>query len=70
MDKQTLIKSMKEYTNGTPFINASQIAKFLRRSRDTLPELVRGLDYLQTGREKKYFVPDVAERIMVQRRTG
>jgi hypothetical protein len=70
MDKQALIKSMKEYTKGTPFINTSEIARFLRRSRDALPELVGGLDYLQTGREKKYFIPDVAERIMNQRQTG
>lgn len=64
MDKQTLVRDLKSYVGGAAFINQSQLAKYLRRSREAIPDLLQGLDYLQTGREKKYFIPDIASRIL------
>ncbi|NLE25534.1 MAG: hypothetical protein GX625_09370 [Clostridiaceae bacterium] len=67
MDRQILIKDMKQYVGGGGFINQSQIAKYLRRSRDCIPPLVEDLDFLSTGREKKYFIPDIASRLLDHR---
>ncbi|MDD2301958.1 MAG: hypothetical protein PHG30_05310, partial [Eubacteriales bacterium] len=55
------------YVGGGGFINQSQIAKYLRRSRDCIPPLVEDLDFLSTGREKKYFIPDIASRLLDHR---
>jgi len=64
VDKQTLIQELKDHVGGGGFINHSQIAKYIRRSRDVVPEMVRGLSVFQTGREKKYFIREVAPRIL------
>lgn len=66
MDKKTLVRSMEKHT-GCAFINPTQLAKYLRRSRTAMPDLLSGMDYLATGRERKYFIPDVAERLMENR---
>jgi len=70
MDKKSLINSMERYVGGSAFINKSQLAKYLRRSRDAMPNLLSGLDYLETKREKKYFIPDVAQKLMDLRACG
>jgi len=67
MDKQMLIRDMKQFIGGGGFINVSQITKYLKRSRDCVSTLVEGLDYLVTGREKKYFILDITSRIMEYR---
>lgn len=46
------------------FPNISQIAEYLHWSRDKVRTLVEGLDYVQTGRSKQYFVVDVVNRLM------
>lgn len=46
------------------FPNISQIAEYLHWSRDKVRTLVAGLDYVETGRSKQYFVVDVVNRLM------
>ena len=70
MDKQSLIKSMEKHVGDAAFINQSQLAKYLKRSRMAMPELVDGRDYLETKREKRFFIPDIAQRLMDQRKSG
>ena len=67
MTKQDLIRDIKNEIGGGGFINTSQLAKYHRCSRDRIPELVNGLDCIRTGREKKYFIPDVAARLLDSR---
>ena len=67
MDKQTLIRDIKQYVGGGGFINTSQLAKYNRCSRDRIPELVEGLDVIKTGRERKYFIPDIAAKLLDSR---
>ncbi|MDD4591704.1 MAG: hypothetical protein PHG06_14935 [Parabacteroides sp.] len=64
MDKQTLVRDLKSHVGGAAFINQTQMAKYLKRSREAIPGLLKGLDYLETGREKKYFIPDIAARLL------
>ena len=68
MIKQELIRDMKQFVGGASFINSSQLAKYLKRSRNSMPELLYGLDYLASGRERKYFILDVAGRLMDERK--
>lgn len=68
MDKQALIRDMKRTTNNGGFINQTQLAKYLRVSKEVAREMLVGLEYLPTGRERKYFVEDVASQIMSKRK--
>ena len=52
MDKQTLTRDIKSSVNGSGFINISQLAKYLRKSRENTASLLRGIDYVEVGREK------------------
>lgn len=67
MNKRDLQKDIQNFVGPGGFINISQLAKYMRVSRDKITPLVYGLDFFQTGREKKYFIPDVAERILERR---
>ena len=68
MNKQELIRDMKKEVGSFP--NTSQIARYLRTSREKSRNLVAGLEHIGESGAKKYFVNDVADRIMQQRTTG
>lgn len=68
MNKQELISDMKKEVGNFP--NVSQIAKYMKASRESARNLVAGLEYISNGGAKKYFVNDVAVRILQQRTTG
>ena len=65
MNKQELVRDMKKEVGSFP--NVSEIARYMGKSRDYVRGLVYGLEYLPDGRAKKYFVMDVADRILQQR---
>lgn len=65
MDKQTLVRDMKKEVGNFP--TTSDLARYMGKSRVSIRELVKGLEYLPDGRAKKYFVGDVADRILQQR---
>lgn len=66
MTKGELVKKM---SGRGLFINLSQMSKMLGISRDVLREKVRGLEYIENGRSKMYFVEDVAEMLVREKRT-
>ena len=67
MTKQELKRDITSAVgNSMPTI--SDIARYMGVGRDTARELVRGLDYLESGRSKRFYAGDVAERIMNSRR--
>lgn len=70
MDKQTLVRDIKGEVKDGGFINISQIAKYMHTSRDKARELVEDLEYYPSGREKKFFISDVASKILKERRVG
>lgn len=70
MDKYMLVKDIKSSVKNGGFINISQLAKYLQKSRGNAAEIVDGLDYLETGREKKFFIEDVAARIVGMKKLG
>ena len=69
MEKQTVIREMKGFVRGSSYITIDALAKHLGKSKDYTRNLVRGLDRLP-GEVKgtKYFIPDVADRLMDARR--
>lgn len=62
MKKWDVVGDMRAEIGAFP--NISQIAEYLHWSRDKVRNLVAGLDYVETGRSKQYFVVDVVNRLM------
>ena len=44
-------------------LNVTQVAQFIGCTRQTARQLLKGYDYLDTGRAKKYVADDVARAI-------
>lgn len=62
MKKWDVVGDMRAEVGAFP--NISQIAEYLHWSRDKVRTLVAGLEYVETGRSKQYFVVDVVNRLM------
>lgn len=69
MEKQTLERKMVAFVGGSYFISVTQLAKFLGKAKEFAYRLVSGLEKIP-GEVKgtKYFIPDVAGRIMEVKR--
>ncbi len=65
---KTEIKRQLEAATGKSFLTIGEVARQLSTGRDTARTLLDGLDYLPSGREKRFLVSDVAERIADTRR--
>lgn len=71
MNKRELTKDIQSAIGGKGLISKNQLAKYLGKSRNTKSEnedlgrFLKGLQYIPDGRGKKYFVADVAERILL-----
>jgi len=64
MDKQSLTRDMKAFVDGAGFINKSQLAKYMKQSHHLIPGLIEGLDRVPRTKSDRYFIPDVAERLL------
>lgn len=68
MKKIDIVKDIERTTGGAGFITKTALAKYMRkRKQGEIDELLDGLDFIPDGRGKKYFIPDVAEKIMSER---
>lgn len=65
---KTEIKRQLEAATGKSFLCVSEIARCLGMGQDNTRALLAGLDYLPSGREKRYLISDVAERIAERKR--
>lgn len=69
MDKKTVVNEMKASVKGSSFISVGALAKYLGKGKAYAASLVRGLDKIPgEPNGTKYFIPDVAEKIMEVRR--
>ena len=57
---ETLSENLKNFTNNKLYINITQLAKALGVARETAAQMVFKLKYLPNGREKLFFINDVA----------
>lgn len=65
MNRQELIRAMSRDIGALP--SMSQIAKYLHVSRDKVRVMVDGLEYIEAGNSKRYFVNDVVGRLLQQK---
>lgn len=68
MTKTAIEKQLKSATGGKILLCMSEIARCLGMGKDHTRSLLAGLDYLPSGREKRYLISDVAERIAERKR--
>lgn len=67
MDSTSIKKNVLRYTDNSPFISVTQFASMLHIGRDSARTMLAGLEYVQNGRRKDYFVDDVA-RLLNERK--
>lgn len=68
MKKIDIIKDIERHTGGGGFITKTSLANYMRKRKSgEIDELLADLDFIPDGRGKKYFIPDVAEKIMNER---
>lgn len=67
MDRQELIKDLKAFNGGGGTITKTKIAEYLNISRNNHSDLykyIQNLKYIPYGNGPKFFIPDVATRII------
>lgn len=65
MNKTVLQKQLSRSIDGQErvLMGLNEAARLLNMSVNTLKPMLVGVDYLPVGREKRYFVGDIAEAI-------
>lgn len=64
MDKKELTRQLKQHCKGASVISCSQLEMFLGFGHDKTSALLEGVDALMVNNRQKYFISDVAERLM------
>lgn len=64
MDKKTLKRNLQQHANGAAVISRLQLEKFLGIGGDKAAKFLDGLEMVEVGQRRKYFIDDVAERIL------
>lgn len=68
MTKQELIRDMDKKFNQVGLLNITQIAKYRNMGRKATSKFLQGLEYTTDGKCKLYFVGDIAQRILDNRK--
>ena len=63
MVKSDLVRDMKSFTHGASFISVTELTKYLGQRNITRVK-TKYLTELQPVAGKKYFIPEVAEKVM------
>ena len=64
MDKQSLIRDMKQTFEGAGLLTPTQIAKWRGMKWEATNKFLDGLEYTTQGKKKLYFVGDIAQRMI------
>lgn len=64
MEKKILCRNLKTYCNGKEMITPRKVREFTGYGQNKVAEMLKGLDYLPDGNTRRYFILDVAERIL------
>lgn len=71
MDKQTLIRDIRVATGEKRgMISQRQIARYMGIHESNIKPVLSGLEYISTGRVKRYLIADVADLILNMRQSG
>lgn len=67
MEKKEIKRALQSHVGGAMIMSCSQLETFLGIGHAKAVDLLKGLDILELGNGRRYFIPDVAERIMERR---
>lgn len=67
MEKREVKRALQSHVGGAMTMSCSQLETFLGVGHAKAVDLLKGLDILELGSVRRYFIPDVAERIMERR---
>lgn len=72
MNKQELLRDMKQATKGASFMSVEEFARYKGVHPNTAGKQLKGLEYMQEerGKRKYYFVGDLADMILRTLRVG
>jgi len=70
LEKRIIVQDIKNSFEGASFLNVNEVAQYLGMSRSTVPKFLKGLEYLQYGRQRKYLAEDIASKIIRSRKAG
>lgn len=63
MTKTSIKKQLETFAKGKIFLNVAETARALGMGKESARNLLCGLDYIASGREKRYLIDDIAQRI-------
>lgn len=70
MDKQTLVRDIRAATGEKGgMISQRQVARYMGIHENNIKPILNGVQYVCTGRIKRYLIVDIAELILSMRRT-
>lgn len=64
MERKDLLTSLASCTGDKIFINRAQVRRHLGIGSDKAQSLLSGLEFIKVGRERKYFLTDVVNRLL------
>lgn len=67
MDKAKLERRLKESADGAMFVTCHQVETFMGYGATKTLELLKGTEAVELHGRRKYFIPDVVERIIERR---
>jgi len=70
MEKRIIVQDIKNSFDGASFLNVSQIAEYMGMHRNSVRSFLEDIEYLQKGKQKKYFAEDIASKIIRSRKVG
>lgn len=64
MNKSQLKRELTSFAKDSGMITPSRLQTFLGMGYNGTMDILSGLEYVQTGKGRKYFISDVTERLM------
>lgn len=68
MNKSQLKRELTSFAKDSGMITPTRLQIFLGMGYNSTMDILSGLEYVQTGKGRKYFISDVTERLMERMR--
>ena len=68
MKRKEIEESLCKAAGGSSFISINGLRKWYGKRHEAVLKLVKDLEYLEDGKAKRYFIGDVANEVVKQRR--
>ena len=68
MDKQTLSRELQKFTGDTGVITRAELGRYLKMKPKNTERFLIGADFIP-GRNRKFFIQDVAGNILAEKQT-